>query len=50
MLWACILLPQLALETLLAVLHEPGGEAAAPVERVIATELVVRESAVGVGS
>lgn len=34
----------LALETLLACIAEKGGERALPVERIIATELVVRES------
>src|SRR5690606_10305053 len=37
---------QLALETMLAMLTEPASEAAAVGERVIPTELVVRESAV----
>lgn len=35
---------ELALETLLARISEPGSERAAAVERLIATELVVRES------
>lgn len=37
---------QLALKTLLACLHDPGSSEAAPIERLIPTEFVVRESAV----